>query len=145
MNEIFLYKTEVNDLFFKAGYSDLEGELLYKLWDIKLISKVELKCHDVEFKRTNNRKSFQCPTCGKQYYPMKGTIFEKTKNPCNELVFITALFSDRKSTISGIWHNLFYEGKEKNKHDITWKSAHRIFHLVRNNIVGDRVLLNKLN
>lgn len=66
---------------FKERYPD-EDTCLHKLFTLRFTNLVCPKCDsDKEFKRVKSKKSYQCPSCGFQVFPMAGTIFEKTTTP----------------------------------------------------------------
>src|SRR5215813_3724767 len=66
---------------FRKDYPD-EDACLHKLFTLRFENLVCPKCeNDKEFTRVKNRRSYQCPCCGFQIYPMKDTIFEKSTTP----------------------------------------------------------------
>lgn len=66
---------------FRNDYPDNDA-CLDKLFKLRYTNLVCPKCDgDKSFTRVNNRKSYQCPSCGFQVYPMAGTIFEKSRTP----------------------------------------------------------------
>lgn len=66
---------------FRNDYPDNDA-CLDKLFKLRYTNLVCPKCDgDRPFTRVNNRKSYQCPSCGFQVYPMAGTIFEKSRTP----------------------------------------------------------------
>ena len=66
---------------FRKDYPDNDA-CLHRLFTLRFTGLVCPKCDgDKEFTRVNNRKSYQCPCCGFQVYPMAGTIFEKSRTP----------------------------------------------------------------
>ncbi len=55
---------------------------LHKLFTLRFTNLVCPKCDsDKEFKRVKGKKSYQCPACAYQIFPMADTVFEKTTTP----------------------------------------------------------------
>jgi len=66
---------------FKDRYPN-EDACLDKLFAIRYANIVCPKCvSDKPFKRVKSKKSYQCPCCAYQIFPMAGTIFEKSTTP----------------------------------------------------------------
>lgn len=66
---------------FKASYPTNDA-CLDRIFELRYNNLVCPKCEsDKKFTRVNNRRSYQCPSCGFQIYPTQGTIFEKTTTP----------------------------------------------------------------
>ena len=66
---------------FRNDYPDSDA-CLHKLFIVRYHNLVCPKCDsDKSFTRVKNKKSYQCPSCGFQVYPMAGTIFEKSTTP----------------------------------------------------------------
>lgn len=66
---------------FRETYPD-EATCLDKIFRLRYTGLVCPKCEsDKPFTRVKNRRSYQCPACGFQLYPTKGTVFEKTTTP----------------------------------------------------------------
>lgn len=144
MNEIFIYKHELDDF----SKSDKDSDIL--LIDLILKKKIEIgeiihSCPNHTFSRVKNRMSYQCDKCGYQVYPLKGTILEKTGTSLYAwLLFFNELFEDRNKGISEIRNWLYCGDGKSDEYSITYKTALRMYHLIRNNMFGDKLLLNKL-
>lgn len=66
---------------FKAAYPTNDA-CLDRIFQLRYNNLVCPKCEsDKKFTRVNNRRSYQCPSCGFQIYPTQGTIFEKSTTP----------------------------------------------------------------
>lgn len=66
---------------FRKDYPDNDA-CLHKLFTLRFTGLVCPKCDsDKPFTRVKNKKSYQCPSCSYQVYPMAGTIFEKSTTP----------------------------------------------------------------
>jgi transposase len=66
---------------FRADYPN-DDACLDKIFKLRYNNLVCPKCDgDKPFTKVKNRRSYQCPCCGHQIYPTKGTIFEKTTTP----------------------------------------------------------------
>jgi len=66
---------------FQRDYPN-NDKCLDKLFKLRFENLVCPKCdNDNPFTRVKNRMSYQCPSCGFQVYPCKGTIFEKSTTP----------------------------------------------------------------
>ena len=66
---------------FKDRYPN-DDACLDKLFEVRYKNIVCPKCDsDNQFKRTKGKKSYQCPNCSYQIFPMAGTIFQKSTTP----------------------------------------------------------------
>lgn len=66
---------------FRADYPH-DNACLHKLFTLRFKDLVCPKCDsDKEFRRVNDRRSYQCPCCGFQIYPTAGTVFHKSRTP----------------------------------------------------------------
>ena len=66
---------------FRNEYPDNDA-CLDKLFKLRYTNLVCPKCDsDKPFVRVKSKKSYQCPSCAYQVFPMAGTIFEKTTTP----------------------------------------------------------------
>ncbi len=143
MNELYISKNEMNALF--DGEPD---ELFMELIIKKKIEAGEIThyCEDMKWGKVKRRMSYQCSKCGFQIYPLKGTILEKTTSGIYTwLGFINELFSNENTTIADCYR-WFYCGDGKSlEYTISYKTAHRIYHLIKNNMICDKLLLNKIS
>ena len=74
----------------------------------------------VRFRRIKTRKSFQCPHCYFQIYPMRYTVFEKTRSSLITWAASLTLYSIGATAMEV--HKEF---------GITYKCAWRIMHLIK--------------
>lgn len=80
-------------------------------------------CEGVELKRVFGRKSFYCSRCRKQYYPLKGTIFEKSTTPLNYWFYAMFLLTSTRSGTSAC--------QLQRQIGVTYKTAWRMFRQIR--------------
>ena len=83
-----------------------------------------IKCHKckktTKHYKLKNRKSYSCINCRTQTYPLKGTIFEKTRTPLRTWFFAMYLMTQTWGKISIV--NL------QKELDVTYKTAWKISH-----------------
>lgn len=105
---------------FLALYATEDACLEYLLYKRKLgHCKV---CNSSRLYRVHGRKSFVCYN-GHQVYPLKGTIFEKSRTPLNLWFYAIYLFSVSRNGVAAT---------ELQRHlGVTYKTAWRIGHLIR--------------
>lgn len=66
---------------FRKEYPN-DDACLDKIFQLRYSNITCPKCENNKpFTRVNKRRAYQCPCCGFQLYPTKGTIFEKTTTP----------------------------------------------------------------
>ena len=53
-----------------------------------------------EWRPIRTRKSYQCRHCYAQFYPMAGTVFEKTKIPLLDWFYIIFLFTTTRNGVA---------------------------------------------
>lgn len=75
------------------------------------------------YKRVQNRKSYQCGKCSNQIYPMKGTIYEKSRTPLLVWFEIMFLFIKSKNGISAM--------EVQRITGVTYKTAYRMLMHIR--------------
>lgn len=80
-----------------------------------------LNCFAYKMQRTSGRRSFQCTVCSHQYYPTAGTIFHKTSIPLRTWFIIMKNMSTNNFSIKDI----------ERKFGMCYKTAHRIYHLLK--------------
>jgi len=103
-----------------------------------LILKQKSDKYCCQFKRTKGRMSYQCSRCGRQIYPLSGTIFEKTTT---ELaiwrIFMEEMFDNSNIGITDCLELVDF--------DISYTTAHRMYHLIKNNIKGLKIKISTKN
>ena len=81
-------------------------------------------------KRVPNRRSLQCPKCSKQIYPTNNTILEKTTIPLsNWFKIIYQINNNAKFLIADVQREM----------NITYKTAWRIYHLVKQSDIYEKM------
>lgn len=82
------------------------------------------KCrHTGSYRRIKNRPAYQCGKCGNQIYPMKGTIYEKSRTPLMYWYYALFLFVKSKRGLTA---------KELQRQlGVTYKTAHRMLMQIR--------------
>jgi transposase len=87
-----------------------------------LLNPICNQCHGSAFYRIRGRLGYVC-YCGKQVYPLKGTIFEKSRTPLADWFYVIYLFSVSKNGVAAT---------EIQRHlGVTYKTAWRMGHQVR--------------
>jgi transposase len=85
---------------FRARYPD-DDACLHKIFQLRFANLVCPKCDsDKPFTRVKNRRSYQCPCCGFQVYPTKGTEFEKTRVPLTYWFYAIFLQTTTRNGVS---------------------------------------------
>ena len=85
---------------FRKDYPDNDA-CLHKLFLLRYKDIVCPKCdNDKEFKRVKNKKSYYCPFCGFQVYPMAGTFFEKSTTPLTHWFFAIFLQTTTRNGVA---------------------------------------------
>ena len=87
----------------------------------KVLELRKLSCCS-KLKRVKGRKSFVC-SCGKQTYPLKGTIFENTKIPLKYWFYAIFVMANTRSGISA--------KTLQRELGVTYKTAWRMCHKIR--------------
>lgn len=78
-------------------------------------------CGNNKIYRVKNRRSFSCTRCGRQVYPTRGTIFEKSTTPLKIWFVVLDCIAEYKFSIKDI----------ERKFGICYKTSHRIYHLIK--------------
>lgn len=104
------------------SYSEEEMEYLILVAKMHGIN-VEFcpRCLIKNTQRVLGRRSFQCLSCGHQFYPTANTIFHKTTVPLKHWFIIIKNMAFRNFSIKDIERNF----------KMCYKTAHRIYHLIR--------------
>lgn len=124
-NEIWIEKSELRGI--DGAETELPELLLYK--------KGIYCC--VDLSPVKGRKSWQCPRCGNQFYPSAGTILHKSTTTYTIwYLIIDYLLEDRNTRLCEIYNSFLIN-------IITYQSAHRIYHLVKSRVVGNRINVAK--
>lgn len=78
------------------------------------------------FYKVKGRMCYAC-SCGKQYYPLSGTIFEKTRTPLTSWFYVMYVMSQTRSGVSAsqISRELGV------KYDTAWRMMHKIRSLMK--------------
>lgn len=96
------------------------------------------------YQRVSTRKSFHCTKCTNQIYPLKGTIFEKARvNLLWWVVFIRMMLFDKKTKITDLWNWTYMGDGVSIDYEVSYQTVHRIFHLIKKNIVNDELVFVK--
>lgn len=93
------------------------------------------KCgKEVTFQKVKDRRCYYCPKCYYQYYPTKGTIFEKTTTPLTYWFYSIFLFTTSKNGLSAC--------ELQRQIGVTYKTAFRMLHQIRTLLSDDSELFN---
>jgi len=88
--------------------------------DMKICPECE---KETKFHRVKNRRCYECQWCGRQVYPTKGTIFEKSTTPLTHWFYAMYLMTATRSGVSA---------KELERQlGVTYKCAWRMAHQIR--------------
>lgn len=91
------------------------------------------RCQNKRLRRVKGRKSWVCTKCRYQFYPLKGTIFEKSRTPLTSWFYAIYLISQAKNGVSS---------KELQRHlGVTYKCAWRINKQIRSIMKDPDVML----
>lgn len=122
---------------FRADYPN-DDACLDKIFKLRYNNLVCPKCDgDKPFTKVKNRRSYQCPCCGHQIYPTKGTIFEKTTTPLTYWFYIIYLQSVSKAGMAAL--------KSKKELGFCYTTALRISHLTKISLAeNDTKMVNLL-
>jgi transposase len=114
---------------FRKDYPD-DDACLHRIFELRYTNLVCPKCDgDKPFTRVKNRRSYQCPSCGFQVYPTKGTIFEKSTTPLTHWFYAIYL---QTTTRNGVAAKEF-----ERQLNICYKTALRMAHQIK------RLMANK--
>jgi transposase len=108
---------------FKEAYPN-DDACLDKIFELRYGNIVCPKCEsDKKFTKVKNRRSYQCPCCGHQLYPTKGTIFEKTTTPLTYWFHAIYLQTTTRNGVAA---------KELERQlDVCYKTALRMAHQIK--------------
>lgn len=72
--------------------------------------------------KVKNRRCYQCSACKKQFYPTAGTVFDKTRVPLSDILFVLYLFITTRNGVAAkeIQRQLGVS------YECAWKLGHRI-------------------
>ncbi len=79
-------------------------------------------CEGKKLYRIKGRKAYAC-SCGKQFYPLKGTIFEKSTTPLRYWFYAMFLLTSTRAGISS--------GQLQRELGVTYKTAWRMYNQIR--------------
>jgi transposase-like protein/predicted RNA-binding Zn-ribbon protein involved in translation (DUF1610 family) len=101
-----------------------DDSCLDKLYKLRFNGLICPKCDSTkEFNRVKDRRSYQCPCCGFQVYPTKGTIFEKTTTPLTYWFYAIFLQTTTRNGVAA---------KELERQlNICYKTALRMSHQIK--------------
>ncbi|MEP7374783.1 MAG: IS1595 family transposase [Chitinophagaceae bacterium] len=113
---------------FRKDYPDSDA-CLHKLFTLRYSNLICPKCDsDKPFKRVKNKKSYQCPCCGYQVYPMAGTFFEKSTTPLTHWFYAIYLQTTTRNGVAA---------KELERQlNVCYKTALRMCHQIKKLIAG---------
>lgn len=108
---------------FRRDYPDNDA-CLHKLFTLRYTGLVCPKCDGIkEFTRVKNKKSYQCPSCGFQVYPMAATVFEKSTTPLTHWFYAIYLQTTTRNGVAA---------KELERQlNICYKTALRMAHQIK--------------
>jgi transposase len=108
---------------FRKDYPDNDA-CLHKLFTLRFTGLICPKCDgDKPFTRVKNKKSYQCPSCAFQVYPMAGTIFEKSTTPLTHWFYAIFLQTTTRNGVAA---------KELERQlKICYKTALRMYHQIK--------------
>jgi transposase len=108
---------------FRKDYPDNDA-CLHKLFTVRYTNLVCPKCDsDKPFTRVKNKKSYQCPCCSFQIYPMAATIFEKSTTPLTHWFYAIYLQTTTRNGVAA---------KELERQlNICYKTALRMAHQIK--------------
>lgn len=93
----------------------------------KLEACPECQCV-ANWRRITTRRCYQCTSCYAQFYPTAGTVFEKTRTPLSDWFYVIYLFTSTRNGVAA---------KEIERQlGVTYKTAFRMGHMIRNLIQG---------
>lgn len=116
---------------FRKDYPDNDA-CLHKLFTLRFTGLVCPKCDsDKTFTRVKNKKSYQCPCCGFQLYPMAGTIFEKSTTPLTHWFYAIYLQTTTRNGVAA---------KELERQlNICYKTALRMAHQIKRLMANEKI------
>lgn len=116
---------------FRNDYPDNDA-CLDKLFKLRYTNLVCPKCvSDKPFKRVKSKKSYQCPSCAYQVFPMAGTIFEKSTTPLTHWFYAIYLQTTTRNGVAA---------KELERQlDICYKTALRMAHQIKRLMANEKI------
>jgi len=121
---------------FRRDYPN-DDACLDRIFQIRFSNLICPKCEsDNKFSRVKDRRSYQCPDCGFQIYPTKGTVFQKTTTPLT--YWFQAIFL-QTTTRNGV------AAKELERQlNICYKTALRMSHQIKL-LMANKLYNNSVN
>ena len=120
-------KFTINDFRKQYGTDAVCLDRIFKLRYGNISHCPECQC-ETEFRRITTRRAYQCKHCYAQFYPTAGTVFEKTTTPLSDWFYIIYLFTTTRNGVAA---------KEIERQlGVTYKTAWRMGHMIRNLIAG---------
>jgi transposase len=116
---------------FRKDYPN-DDACLDKLFKLRYTNLVCPKCvADKPFKRVKNKKSYQCPCCAYQVFPMAGTIFEKSTTPLTYWFYAIFLQTTTRNGVAA---------KELERQlSICYKTALRMAHQIKRLMGNEKI------
>jgi transposase len=81
------------------------------------------------FHRIKSRPAYSCDTCGRSVYPLAGTIFNKSSTPLHLWFYAIYIMASTRCEVSA--------KQLERELGVTYKTAWRMFNLIRNELVKD--------
>jgi transposase len=117
---------------FRADYPNNDA-CLHKLFTLRYTNLVCPKCDsDKPFVRVKSKKSYQCPKCAYQVFPMAGTPFEKTRIQLIHWFYAIYLQTTTRNGVSA-------KELERSLH-LCYKTALRMAHQIKKLIHGKSLI-----
>ena len=115
---------------FRAMYPD-DDACLDKIFQLRFKGLICPKCEsDNAFTRVKNKKSYQCPCCAYQVFPMAGTFFEKTTTPLTHWFYAIYLQTTTRNGVAA---------KELERQlNVCYKTALRMAHQIKKLMANDK-------
>lgn len=116
---------------FRNDYPDSDA-CLDKLFELRYTNLVCPKCDaDKPFKRVKSKKSYQCPCCAYQVFPMAGTVFEKSTTPLTHWFYAIYLQTTTRNGVAA---------KELERQlNICYKTALRMAHQIKRLMANEKI------
>ena len=84
-------------------------------------------CHEsTTISKVSKRRCYQCSSCKKQIYPTAGTVFDKTRIPLADILYIVYLFITTRNGVAA----KEIERQLGISYEAAWKLGHRIRKLI---------------
>jgi len=122
---------------FRKDYPDNDA-CLDKIFKLRFTGLICPKCDsDKPFTKVKDRRSYQCPCCGFQVYPTKGTFFEKTRVPLTHWFYAIYLQTTTRNGVAA---------KELERQlDVCYETALRMYHQIKKLIAHKKPLPNEVS